>query len=331
MNPQRPVRSDEFAWASPQLKQRLLSDPAAVLKDRGIEVPADLPLPVVHEFVRVAYLLWVEGKVVPLDQFSIDPGDEGLLFGRGVWESTRTIGGVPWLWPLHIGRLRRSAELLCIGVAPERLPDARQVSEYVHGLTAQDVVVRLNVTAGRPGRTGLVWMSAAPQPYASPSVRLRSCRNPVGKGQAYLTLKTFQYATRLRIGQEAAREGYDTALLLDAEGNLQEAAHANLFVRLHDGWATPTADGGLLPGTLRQHLLEHSPLPIRESTIPYTRLSEVREAFVTNSNVGIVPVTKIDAYTLPIGPETQSLVRWLEPPPAAGPQYRFVERGVTLR
>jgi branched-subunit amino acid aminotransferase/4-amino-4-deoxychorismate lyase len=331
MNPQEPDGPDSFPWASPPLRERLLHDPAGVLQDRGVNVPADLPLPLVHEFVRVAYLLWVEGRVLPLEQFFIDPSDEGLLFGRGVWESTRTVGGMPWLWPLHLGRLRRSAELLAIDVAPERLPDDRQVAEYVRGLTGQDVVVRLNVSAGRPGHAGLVWMSAAPQPVRPPSVRLRSCRNPVQKGQAYLTLKTFQYATRLRIGQEASRVGYDTALLLDADGNLQEAAHANLFVRLPDGWATPTADGGLLPGTVRQHLLERAPLPIRELTIPYTRLSEVREAFVTNSNVGLVPVTQIDGYTYPLGVETQTLHYWLEPPPPAGPQYRFVERGTPLR
>jgi branched-subunit amino acid aminotransferase/4-amino-4-deoxychorismate lyase len=331
MDPHQPVRPEELWWANPQLKQQLLSDPAAVLKDRGLNVPADIPLPIVHEFVRVVSLLWVEGKILPLDQFYIDPSDEGLLFGRGAWESTRTIGSVPWLWPLHIDRLRRTAELLCIDVAPERLPDSKQVSDYIRALTGQDVVVRLNVTAGRPGKTGLVWMSAALLPASRASIRLRTCRNPVQKGQAYLTLKTFQYATRLRLGQQALQEGFDSSLLLDAEGNLLEAAHANLFVRLPDGWATPTADGGLLPGTVRQHLLERAPVPIREQTIPQTLLGGVQEAFVTNSNVGIVPVTQIDGQAFPIGSDTRNLIRWLEPPPATGTQYRFVERTLPPR
>ncbi|HEV3081408.1 MAG TPA: aminotransferase class IV [Gemmataceae bacterium] len=331
MNPQQSTPSDEFGWANPQLREQLLSDPASVLRDRGLNMPAELPLPIVHEFVRVAWLLWVEGNILPLDQFYIDPADEGLLFGRGVWESTRTIGGNPWLWPLHLDRLRRTAQLVCIDVALERLPDNNQVGEYVRALTGQDVVVRLNVTAGRPGKAGMVWMSAAPQPYYPSSLRLRTCLSPVQKGQAYLTLKTFQYATRMRIGQEASQAGFDTALLLDAEGNLLEAAHANLFVRLADGWVTPTADGGLLPGTVRQHLLERAPLPIRELIIPHARLGEVQEAFVTNSNVGIVPVAQIDTYSFPIGNDTLNLMRWLQPPSGAGSQYRFVQRGVIPR
>ncbi len=331
MTPQPPDRPVDLEWANPELKRQLLSDPLAVLKDRGMTAPADLPLGIVHEFVRVVSLLWVEGRVVPLDQFYIDPSDEGLLFGRGVWESTRTVGGVPWLWPLHLDRIRRTAELLAIPLAPERLPDSQQVTEYVRGLTGQDVVVRLNVTAGRPGKVGMVWMSAAAMPFYPPSIRLLSTRSPVQKGQAYLTLKTFQYATRMRISQQASLAGFDSALLLDEENNLLEAAHANLFVRLPDGWATPTADGGLLPGTVRHHLLERQPLPMREGKIPLALLNQVSEAFVTNSNIGIVPVSQIDGQMIPLGEETRQLIRWLEPRAATGTQYRFVDRGGVAR
>lgn len=321
---------DGFSWAGPRIRQQLHDDPAAVLRDRGINSPAGLPLSVLHEFVRVACLLWVDGKVLPFDQFFIDPADEGLLFGRGVWESTRTVGGVPWLWPLHLERLRQTAGQVGIEIAPDRLPDADRVSEYVRGLTSQDVVVRLNVTAGRPLHPGMVWMNAAPLPVSPPPLRLRTCRNPVEKGNPYLTLKTFEYATRLRLGQQAAEAGFDTALLLDADDNVLEAAHANIFVRLLDGWATPPVDGGLMPGTVRRHLLEEAPLKIHERPISHAALADVQEAFVTNSNVGVVPVAAIDNRTLPVGGDTLKLIKWVLPP-ATGVQYRFVERRATPR
>jgi branched-subunit amino acid aminotransferase/4-amino-4-deoxychorismate lyase len=314
MTPQGSAHRDELWWADPPLKDRLLRNPAAVLAERGISLPADLPAHIIHEVVRMAFLLWVNGKIVPLEKFHIDPADEGLLFGRGVWECTRTYGGIPWLWPLHIDRLLRTAALLEINVAPERLPDSKQVGEYVRGLTVMEVVVRLNVTAGRPGKAGMVWMTAVLPPAPMTSIRLQSCQSPVLKGQPYLTWKTFQYGSRLRAGQQARRAGFDNALLLDTEGNLLEAAHANIFVRLRDGWATPAAAGEeLLPGTVRQHLLAKAPVPVREQPIPYALLGEVREVFLTNSNVGIVPVAQIDEYSFPIGSETRNLIRWLEP------------------
>jgi branched-subunit amino acid aminotransferase/4-amino-4-deoxychorismate lyase len=318
-------RSDPFWWAEPPLKQRLLRDPAEVLKERGVNVTPGTPLPMIHEVLRIVSLVWQNGKIIPIEQFRIDPFDEGLLFGRGVWESTRTINGVPWLWPLHIERLRGTAQLLNIDVAPKLLPDSNEVANYVRSLSSQDVVVRLNVTAGRPGNAGIVWMSAGLRPYPLASIRLQSRRNPIEIGQPYLTWKTFQYATRLRIGQEAGNAGFDSALLLDEQDNLQEAAHANIFVRLRDGWATPTANGGLLPGTVRQYLLEHSPIPVREQIIPYSLLAGASEAFLSNSNVGIVPISQIDDLTFQTGPETLAIDRWIHPASKSGPAFRFVD------
>ena len=200
------------------------------------------------------------------------------------------------------------------------MPSAQQITDYVRALTTQDVVVRVNASAGRPGGKGLVWMSAQLPPPPPRPMRLKMAVNPIDKGQAYLTLKTFQYATRLRIGQMAGQAGFDSALLVDDAGNLQEASHANIFLRMPEGWVTPTADGGFLPGTVRHYLLHHSPLPIAEAVVPAARLGEASEVFVTNSNVGIVPIVRIDDREFPVGSDTQGLVNWLSPQVFVGNQ-----------
>lgn len=310
------MTQDELWWAEPPLKERLQRDPVAVLKEQGINVPPGIPLAVVHEVVRIVSLVWLDGKLVPRDRFHIDPADEGLLFGRGVWESTRTFGGVPWLWPLHLDRMRRTAALLELDVGLERLPDRKAITDHVRQLTTMDVVVRLYATAGSATRRGIVWMTTALPPTPGGTIRLQTCRSPVVKGQPFLAWKTFQYASRMQAGTLARRAGFDSALMLDPDDNVLEAAHANIFVRLKDGWATPTAETGLLlPGTVRQHLLANPPVPLREQTVTLAQLREVREAFLTNSNVGIVPVTQIDNQTLPVGGETLALLRWLLPAP----------------
>jgi len=97
-------------------------DPLAALKARGIDLPSDLPAGVAHEVLRLVTLLWLDGKIVPRSDFRIDPFDEGLLFGKGIWESTRTFDGVPWLWDAHLDRLKHTATELGIAVPPERLP-----------------------------------------------------------------------------------------------------------------------------------------------------------------------------------------------------------------
>jgi branched-subunit amino acid aminotransferase/4-amino-4-deoxychorismate lyase len=286
--------------------------------------PPGLPLTVADEIVRIVWLLWVDGRIVPRHEFHIDPNDEGLLFGRGVWESTRTIAGVPWLWQEHLDRLQKTAKILEFSVDAARLPTVRQVHEYVRTLTAMDVVIRLNATAGRIGRPGLIWMACALPPAPMPSIRLRTAPTPVAEGHPEMAWKTFQYHRRLRVGGEAGN-GFDSALLLDRAGNLLEAAHANVFVRLPDGWATPSIDEGLfLPGIVRQQLLKASPLPIQERTIPRSLLGEIQEGFLTNSSVGIVPISQIDERPIPTGRETRELAKWLLPHHSPGGEFRFV-------
>ncbi len=45
------------AWADPELKKRLISDPATVLKERGLKPPAGVTLKVVESTESVQYLV----------------------------------------------------------------------------------------------------------------------------------------------------------------------------------------------------------------------------------------------------------------------------------
>jgi len=306
--PQDATPRDEYWWAEGAHKARLQADPVAVLRERGVNVPQNTPATIVNEALRIVSLLWVDGYAVPVEKFHIDPADEGLLFGRGVWESTRTVQGSPWLWELHLERMRRTLELLEINVAPGRLPDAKQVAQYVRALTSQDVIVRVNATAGRPGQPGMVWMSASLRPLPVAGFRLQRRLSPVLSGQPYLTWKTFNYAGRLAVGKEAFAAGFDSSLMVDPDGNVLEAAHANIFLRFDEGWRTPAAaDKLFLPGTVREYLLATQPVPVEEAIIPYARLGEVREGFLTNRNIGVVPLTQIDGHHYPVGDATREV------------------------
>jgi branched-subunit amino acid aminotransferase/4-amino-4-deoxychorismate lyase len=311
---------EPFPWADPALKHRLQLDARQVCADYGVTLPAETPQHIVHDVVRIVSLLWVDGQIVPREHFKIDCADEGLLFGRGVWESTRTIDRVPWLWPLHMDRFVRTAQLLDMPLDPARVPTEGQVADYVKRVCQTDVLIRLNATAGRPGKPGVVWMSLGVRPYPKKTYTLQSCPTAVRRDQAYLIWKTFQYASRVRIGQLAQKAGYDSALMLDEFGNVLEAAHANIFFKMPEGWVTPSPESGLfLPGTVRQHLLRQAPVKVVERPVHKTELAKATEVFVTNSNVGLVPVVRIDGQEYGVGDATRDLRRWLQPDAAAEP------------
>jgi hypothetical protein len=48
------------AWSDPLFKKRLLTDPASLLKENGVEVPADVAFKVVEDSAKVCHLLLPE-------------------------------------------------------------------------------------------------------------------------------------------------------------------------------------------------------------------------------------------------------------------------------
>jgi para-aminobenzoate synthetase/4-amino-4-deoxychorismate lyase len=51
----------------------------------------------------------------------------------------------------------------------------------------------------------------------------------------------------------------EVTLLVDADGDVLEAAYANVWLKTDDGWLTPPADGRILPGITRARLLRELP------------------------------------------------------------------------
>lgn len=241
--------------------------------------------------------IWTGGKRIERDAFRLDPFDEGLLYGRGLFETTRTFGSVPWLWDEHLARLEQSAAALGIPLDPAKLPSADQVAAFVRSLAAGDVVVRLQVTAGGGGagrdHWGLAWLSARPLPEAKAALAVCVARYRVSRSDPWAEHKSTNYGLRALAWAEAREGGFDDALLVDTEGRVLEASRANLFVKVDGRWRTPPLEGGVLAGTARQQVLRRAAVPIEERTLAIAELDRVSAAFLTNSVRGAVAVSRI--------------------------------------
>src|SRR5712692_6398182 len=58
----------------------------------------------------------VNGRVFDQEHAVISVFDHGFLYGEGVYETLRTYNGQPFLFDRHMRRLRRSADMLALGV-----------------------------------------------------------------------------------------------------------------------------------------------------------------------------------------------------------------------
>jgi len=96
---------------------------------------------------------------------------------------------------------------------------------------------------------------------------------------------------------EAELNGYDEAVVLAADGHVNEASAANLFV-VRDGVAlTPPVSDDILEGVTRLamiELLRNEKIPVEIRSIDRSELYVADEMFLCGTGVQISPVTEID-------------------------------------
>jgi branched-chain amino acid aminotransferase len=113
------------------------------------------------------------------------------------------------------------------------------------------------------------------------------------------------YPNNARALFEVHTRGFDNAVVCDMLGNVAELATSNIFMAKDGVVYTPAANGTFLAGITRQRvigLLRGAGVTVAEKTMAYAEFQKADEIFSTGNYSKVVPVTKIDDRTLPMGP-----------------------------
>ncbi len=158
---------------------------------------------------------------------------------------------------LHLARLSRSAEALGFGFNRHALRNELQAATFrlverkrVRVLIARSGAVAIEVREHRTWPGALVPVSVVPRNAPADDVRLN-----------HKTTDRSLYRAALAAG------GTYEVLLTDAAGFLTEGCFTNLFVERGDKLLTPPASRGLLPGVLRQNLIDLGEAVERDLTV----------------------------------------------------------------
>jgi 4-amino-4-deoxychorismate lyase len=93
---------------------------------------------------------------------------------------------------------------------------------------------------------------------------------------------------------EAAAQGLDEALLLNDDGYVAEGGSSNVFFVRSSRLVTPSIGSGILPGITRELVIELAEglnIGVTEGTVGIAVIRQCEEAFLTNSVMGIMPMT----------------------------------------
>jgi branched-chain amino acid aminotransferase len=265
-------------------------------------------------------LVWLGGELVPRERALVSVFDAGFVLGDGVWEGLRVRAGHPAFLERHLDRLFDGARaiMLDIGLSRRELTAAIYSTLRANDMT-DGVHVRLMVTRGVK-RT----------PYQDPRVTLGPAtvviiaehKEPlpatVTDGITLFTthvrraapdtldpkLNTHSKLNDITACIQAYTAGADEALMLDPDGFVATCNSTHFFIVV-GGDDTPevlTSDGRYcLPGITRATMLElcgANDIRARETTFSLTDVYSAREAFVTGTFAGVVPVRSVDGRTI---------------------------------
>jgi len=161
-------------------------------------------------------------------------------------ETMRCESGRIVRFDLHLARLQASADALGFRLDVEQ---ARAKVEAIAALQTATCIVRLTL-----GLEGNVAVSSKPLPASKQgSMDVALVERPVAAHDFRILHKT----TLRDFHEEALRQAdADEIVYCDAEGFVTEGSYTNVFVESDGALMTPPLSRGLLPGVLRQSLLQ---------------------------------------------------------------------------
>ena len=257
---------------------------------------------------------FVDGQWYDGSPAVIKPRDHGFWLASNVFDGARSmIGRLPDL-DLHCQRLVQSAEVM--GMAPK-------VSEKEIAILAREGVRKFpegtelyicpmfypdgGFIVPDPASTQFllhISVSPLPAPDGFSACQTRYCR-PAKEMAPTEAKASCLYPNVARGVSEANSKGFDTAVVLDPNGNVAEFSYTNLFMAKDGVIHTPRINGTFLNGITRQrtiHLLRQGGYEVMERTIAFEELLNADELFGTGNYAKILPCTRIEVRELQPGP-----------------------------
>ena len=270
--------------------------------------------------------------------------DRGYLYGDSIYEVVRSYQGKFFLLDDHLKRLENSARLchMTLSQSPAHFKQEiyrtfaafqNQPENRGHenkGLEkgqekVKDAYARIMVSRGI-GKLGFSQSSVtSPTQYvilllpvtvpshrtyhqgvkAQVAARIRNDRRALDPA-----MKSGNYLNSVLAFLEAEADGFDDALLCNADGHITEGTTFNVFYLRRGIAVTPPLDIGILDGVTRRlvlKVLEQLEIPLREVRFPKERLYEADEIFLTSSIKEVLSISQIDQHKVgkgTVGPLT---------------------------
>jgi len=251
-------------------------------------------------------LIFHNGRIIPLSEARLSPGQMGLLMGWGVFTTLRVYEGQPFAFDRHWARMAHDAGRLGMSLGYEEVAVRQSVSRLAEANHRPEGTARVSFVKNHGG----LWADAADSPETDlliftrqlvqwPAVhRLKLQQHALYSATRLAGAKMLSWVQNAGLLEKAHAEGFDDVLLLNESGHLAECTSANIFLVRDNRVLTPPLASGCLPGVTRDVLREVVPqagLELCEQDLSPNDLTAASEVFISSTTREVAAVGSIDA------------------------------------
>jgi branched-chain amino acid aminotransferase len=250
-------------------------------------------------------LIFHNGRIIPLPEACLSPGQMGLLMGWGVFTTLRIYEGRPFAFDRHWARMSHDAARLGMNLGYEQEQVRQTVSRLAEVNDRPEGMARVSFVKNRGG----LWAEAGGRPETDlliftrelvqwPALhRLKLQPHAIYSATRLAGAKMLSWVQNAALLEKAHAEGFDDVLLLNESGQIAECTSANVFLVCGNKVVTPPLSAGCLPGVTRDVLLEVVPqagFELREENLSPEDLSKAAEVFISSTTREVAAVGSID-------------------------------------
>lgn len=242
----------------------------------------------------------LNGKLSKVEETHLQVSDLSILRGFGIFDYFLVRDGQPLFLHDYLDRFYTSAERLGLSIPVDRSGLTRQIMELLEANGQTEAGIRLVLTGGyaddsyTPVESNLLVMQhtfkAPPAWQFERGIRLMSYNHQ----RELPEIKSINYLTGIRLQPVMRAAGADYLLYHD-QGVIRESDRSNFFALTEEGILV-TPHEQILRGITRKQVLDLAPdiVRVEERTVHMDELPTFREAFLTSSTKGVMPVVQVD-------------------------------------
>src|SRR6056297_2751675 len=250
--------------------------------------------------------IWKNGEFVDWQEATTHVLTHGLHYGTGVFEGARAYdteqGTAIFRWEEHLDRLYASGKPYEMEIPYSKAELTEATLELLQRQDLQSAYIRPIAFFGEDAlKNGIDVMVSSWRKHSSSQIPTNA-------------KTTGLYVNSLLAGEEARRNGYAEAIVLNKEGQVAEGPGENLFLVRDGEIYTPGLSQSILDGITRDSVItiaEDLGYTVHDNvSISRGELNTADELFFTGSAAEVTPIRKVDNVVIgdgSRGPVTEEL------------------------